>query len=228
MQAFADVGIYVLASFYTPKSFLVEFDPVWDTTLYRQYTAGIDMLSKWNNSLGFAMRFDDETDGTDLTAFYISYVKRITKDLKSYIKQKNYRKIPVGYRLAAFWPNEDDALDTRRLNYLSCGVEDGESSDFLALELQDCPHEKDVEHIGRLYAQSGMPVWAERLRCGNNTDTKDPPSYKDLEKVFSPNIAEVLVGGIALEFKYDTAKRKHHPPSSRETTTEPCRYCPRN
>lgn len=205
MQVFHDAGIYVIASFYTDLNYLVEYDPAYDTALYNHYTAGIDFLSQWNNSLGFAMGFDSSMVDEDWTTFYISFVKRITKDLKDYIKEKNYRSIPVGFRFGAFDPERDDAEDNRRLDYLSCG-DDDTHSDFLALELQGCPHEADIDHIVQLYSDAAMPIWLEHLGCGNNTDKSDPPNFEDVGHLYSSDVAKALVGGIVYTFKADDAE----------------------
>ncbi|KAF2107495.1 Glucanosyltransferase-domain-containing protein [Lophiotrema nucula] len=206
LQAFADAGIYILASFYTPTNFLAEFDPVWDDELYNHYAAVVDFLAPWNNTLGFTIELDSWRNGTDLTTYYISYVKAVTRGLKAYMKEKNYRDIPVGFRFAAFWPVEDDALDRRRLDYLNCADSDTHS-DFLALELQNCPAEPDIDHIVRLYASSSIPLWVENLGCGDNNNASDPRTFTDSSHTFSQNVSQVLVGGVAYEFKYEDDSR---------------------
>jgi hypothetical protein len=96
MQLLANAGIYVIFDIIrlTPSSTLqdgVEIIPT-DYTTLEYIESVIDMAQEYPNTLGFQVRVDDRN-------FQIPLYKSYLRHAKQYIKNNNYRQIPVGYVL---------------------------------------------------------------------------------------------------------------------------------
>ena len=91
MNALADAGIYVISDLSSPGSSIDRNDASWNDDLYSRYTAVIDNMANFTNTLGFfaGNEVSNSPNNTDASAF----VKAAARDMKSYMKQKNYRTI---------------------------------------------------------------------------------------------------------------------------------------
>lgn len=95
MNALADAGIYVVADLSEPGLSINRDDPEWNTALFERYTKVVDVMAKYTNTLGFfaGNEVSNAKNNTNASAF----VKAAVRDMKTYIKSKNYRTIGVGY-----------------------------------------------------------------------------------------------------------------------------------
>lgn len=121
MSQFAKAGIYVLVDLAAPGLTVGNLNPTWNDALYGRYTKVVDAMHNYTNLLGFIVG-DNVVKGVSADESG-PYVKAAVRDMKAYIKQKNYRSIPVGYvndvlqgNAAAIDPLSKDAWD-----YLNCG-----------------------------------------------------------------------------------------------------------
>ena len=122
MQMLADAGIYVISDLSSPSQSIIRDDPKWDVNLYQRYTAVVDAFAKYNNVIGFfaGNEVSSNLTNTDASAF----VKAAVRDMKAYIKAKNYRPMGVGYAT-----NDDSSIRVNMANYFNCGPSDN-SVDF--------------------------------------------------------------------------------------------------
>jgi len=84
----------------------------------------MDAFSGYTNTLAYFS--GNEVINDDKTTGAAPYVKAVTRDMRSYLKERGHRQIPVGYSAAD--------VDTNRLEmaeYMNCGSDD-ERSDFFA------------------------------------------------------------------------------------------------
>jgi hypothetical protein len=97
MNALADAGIYLVLDVNTPKYSINRADPKTSyNDVYLQYIfATVDKFAKYKNTLAFFSGNEVINDGPSSSA--APYVKAVTRDLRQYIRSRNYREIPVGY-----------------------------------------------------------------------------------------------------------------------------------
>ena len=97
MNALADAGIYLVLDVNTPKYSLNRASPkVSYNENYLQYIfATVDAFAGYKNTLAFFSGNEVINDGPSSKA--APYVKAVTRDLRQYIRSRNYREIPVGY-----------------------------------------------------------------------------------------------------------------------------------
>jgi hypothetical protein len=127
MQALADAGIYLILDANTPDYSINRKNPYpsYNTAYLQNIFATIDVFIQYDNLLGFFSGNEviNEEPGTVGSA---PYVKAVTRDMRNYIKARNYRPAPVGYSAA-------DVADNRMqtAHYFNCGSEEVRS-DFFA------------------------------------------------------------------------------------------------
>jgi hypothetical protein len=127
MNALADAGIYVILDANNPKYSISRLnpDPSYNEVYLQSVFATIDAFAKYPNTLAFFSGNEVVNDQVDST-LSARYVKATTRDMRQYIGNRGYRKIPVGYSAA------DVASNRRQLaDYMNCGTDD-ERSDFFA------------------------------------------------------------------------------------------------
>ena len=100
MKALADAGIYLALDVNTPKYSLRQDKPAqsYNHVYLQNIFATIDEFAKYDNTLVFFSGNEDINNvQTSVTA---PWVKAVTRDMKQYIGNRKYRKIPVGYSAA--------------------------------------------------------------------------------------------------------------------------------
>lgn len=105
MAVFSQAEIYVIADLMAPGYMIPAVDPVWNSVLYNRYISVIDTMHNYSNLLGFILG-DDVINGIGQDSSG-PYVKAAVRDMKAYIRDRNYRPIPVGY-VSSLYYNIDD------------------------------------------------------------------------------------------------------------------------
>jgi hypothetical protein len=127
MNELADAGIYAIIDANNPLYSLNRLDPgpSYNTLYLQSVFATIDAFIKYDNTLAFFSGNEVINDNVNST-LAAPYVKAVTRDMRQYIKSRNYRSVPVGYSAA------DVAQNRMQLaHYMNCGTDD-ERSDFFA------------------------------------------------------------------------------------------------
>ena len=126
MKLLSDNGIYLVLDLNSPKYSLNRAEPEvsYNAVYLQNIFATIDAFAAYNNTLAF-FSGNEVIDKAD-NSWVAPWVKAVTRDIKTYIGSRGYRKIPVGYSAAD--------VNTNRLEmaeYMNCGTDD-ERSDFFA------------------------------------------------------------------------------------------------
>jgi len=126
MQLLADAGIYLVLDVNTPKYSINRASPLlsYNSKYLQNIFATMDAFSGYSNTLAYFS--GNEVINDDKTTNAAPYVKAVTRDMRSYLKERKFRQIPVGYSAAD--------VDSNRLEmaeYMNCGTDD-ERSDFFA------------------------------------------------------------------------------------------------
>jgi len=195
MNMLADAGIYVLLDLANSSYAINRASPAWDVSLYDHYTSVVDEFASYTNVLGFVVGNEvaNNASNSDADAF----VKAAVRDMKSYIKSKNYRAVPIGYAA-------DDAADIRYqvANYFDCGDSDT-TIDFYGLNNYEWCGQATFQSSGYAartaeFASFNIPVFLSEYGC--NDDTR---YFTEVQAIFGPDMAEVWSGGVVFEYFQD-------------------------
>lgn len=185
----ADAGIYVIADLSAPGDSINRADPTWDDTLYARYTAVIDTMQKYTNTLGFfaGNEVSNNNTNTDASAF----VKAAVRDSKAYIKAKNYRTIGVGYAT-----NDDAAIRVDLADYFNCG-DQTDAIDFWGYNIYSWCGDSSYTESGydvrtQEFASYSVPVFFAEYGC----NTVQPRTFSEVGTLYGSQMSPVWSGGI--------------------------------
>jgi hypothetical protein len=197
MKLLSDAGIYLISDLSDPTQSIDRSDPNWLTSLYSRYTSVIDELSQYNNTIGFfaGNEVANTVDTTDSAAF----VKAAVRDMKTYIKEKGYRSMGVGYATA-----DVSSIRVDLANYFDCAEAD-ESVDFWGYNIYSwCGNStyadsgyKDRTEQFRNYT---VPVFFAEYGCNEVT----PRTFTEVKALYGDTMAEVWSGGIVYMYFQET------------------------
>jgi hypothetical protein len=192
MKKLQGAGIYVIVNIELQSQQGINFTtPTWDTSLYNGFTKTIDSLAPFSNVLGFVvgdMRRTVAISSGNYSMLGYTVVKAAARDLKSYIKSRHYRQIPVGSLI-----HTTNAI--MAVNYLTCGNSTADTIDFIGLwkEGSWCTATTkgaftDVITNTSLYQASGIPIFISDYGC---TLTR-PRTFEETEVLYGPLMSNVV------------------------------------
>lgn len=189
MSALADAGIYVIADLSAPGQSIIRDSPAWNDDLYGRYTAVVDALANYTNTLGFfaGNEVSNNSTNTDASAF----VKAAVRDMKAYIKQKKYRALGVGYAT-----NDDADIRENLANYFDCG-ESSQSIDFWGYNIYSWCGDSSYTESGydvrtKEFSSYNVPVFFAEYGC----NTVQPRKFTEVGALYGDQMSGVWSGGI--------------------------------
>ena len=191
MQMLNDAGIYVIADLSAPVDgqSINRNTPAWNDDLYTRYTSVIDVMANYTNVLGFfaGNEVSDATNNTAASAF----VKAAVRDMKSYIKQKNYRTIGVGYAT-----NDNANIRTDLAAYFNCGNQD-DAIDFWGYNIYSWCGKSTYQQSGyadrvKEFSTYNVPSFFAEYGC----NTQGTRIFQEVESLYGTEMTEVFSGGI--------------------------------
>lgn len=196
MQKLADAGIYVIVDVNTPYSSITrkDADCSYNSDYLQEVFASVQEFAKYDNTLGFFAANEVINDEDSLEA--APYVKAVVRDIKTFIKNRNLRTIPVGYSAASvmeyrlpaalYYNCGDDEMariDMYGVNdYSWCGKATMETSQY-QLQMDD-------------YANLTIPVFFSEFGC----NTVTPRPFTEIEALYSDKMSSVFSGGLVYEY----------------------------
>lgn len=105
MNALAEAGIYLVLDVNTPKYAINRAEPKTSyNDVYLQYVfATVEMFAKYDNTLAFFSGNEVINDGPSSKS--APYVKAVTRDIRTYLRARKLRHVPVGYSaVGSFFP----------------------------------------------------------------------------------------------------------------------------
>ncbi|KAF3986401.1 hypothetical protein FT663_04544 [Candidozyma haemuli var. vulneris] len=189
MKLLDDAGIYIVADLSEPNLSIDRSNPAWDTELLARYTSVVDKFSNYTNVLGFfaGNEVTNESNNTDASA----YVKAAVRDTKAYIKEKNYRNIPVGYSA-----NDDMAIRVELADYFACGS-DEDRADFFGINMYEwCGtstfKDSGYKNVTNAYKDLGIPIFFSEYGCNEIR----PRKFQEVGTLYSSEMTDIWSGGI--------------------------------
>lgn len=197
MKLLQDNGIYVVADLSEPSTSINRDDPSWTDDLYTRYTSVVDAMANYTNVLGFfaGNEVSNKFNNTAASAF----VKAAVRDTKSYISQKNYRAIGVGYAT-----NDDADIRENMANYFNCG-DKSSSIDFWGYNVYSWCGDSSYETSGyntrtEQFANYSVPVFFAEYGC----NTAPPRLFTETVALFGDDMSPVWSGGIVYMYFEET------------------------
>ncbi|KAF1808383.1 putative 1,3-beta-glucanosyltransferase [Eremomyces bilateralis CBS 781.70] len=189
MKMLGDAGIYVIADLSQPALSINRDDAAWNDDLYERYTAVVDALAPYDNTLGFfaGNEVSNAPNNTDASAF----VKAAVRDTKQYIKTKNYRTIGVGYAT-----NDDADIRQNLAKYFNCG-DASESIDFWGYNIYSWCGDSSFKESGfdvrtKEFEDYNVPVFFAEYGC----NSERPRLFSEVGALYGSEMTDVWSGGI--------------------------------
>lgn len=190
MSLLADAGIYVIADLSDPSDSINRNDPRWETALYTRYTSVIDEMAGYTNTLGFFA--GNEVSNTVATTDASAFVKAAVRDMKAYIRSKNYRSgLGVGYAT-----NDDKSIREAMADYFNCGEEE-DGIDFWGYNIYSWCGDSSYSASGykdrtEEFQDYSVPVFFAEYGCNDVT----PRKFTEIDALFGTQMNDVWSGGI--------------------------------
>ncbi|KAG5417866.1 gel1 [Candida metapsilosis] len=196
MNKLAEAGIYVVLDVNTPHSSITRVDPKcsYNSDYLQEVFASAQAFAQYNNTLGFFAGNEVINDGPSLQA--APYVKAVVRDLKTFLKNRSYRAIPVGYSAAS--------VAEYRLSsglYFNCGDNDLARIDMYGIN--DYSWCGDASMTTSQYSQEmsdfknfTVPLFFSEFGC----NTISPRPFTEVAKIYSTKMSSVFSGGLVYEY----------------------------
>ncbi|KAJ5622755.1 hypothetical protein N7490_011360 [Penicillium lividum] len=189
MKLLQDAGIYVVSDLSSTTEAIDRSDPAWNVALYDRYTAVIDELAQYNNTIGFFA--GNEIANSIATTQGMAFAKAAVRDMKKYIKEMDYRSMGVGYATA-----DVESIRVDLANYLDCESDD-ERVDFYGYNIYSWCGDSSYAASGYKartaeFANYTVPVFFAEYGC--NTD--GTRTFTEVEALYGDEMTPVWSGGI--------------------------------
>jgi len=200
MNALADAGIYVILDVNNPN-YSINRDnpgPSYNTQYLQSVFATIDAFIKYPNTLAF-FSGNEVINATAASTKSAPYVKAVTRDMRQYIGNRGYRRVPVGYSAAD--------ISTNRMQlaaYMNCGSDD-ERSDFFAFnDYSWC--NSDFKTSGwdqkvKNFTGYGLPIFLSEYGC-----IEAGRDFGEVAALMSSEMTGVYSGGLLYEYALEPNK----------------------
>lgn len=194
MKIFADAGIYLFLDLETPYTTVISDAPTWTVSQYAEFAANVDAFAGYANTAGFFIG-NENIDKYNVSSA-APFVKAAARDMRSYIKAKGYRAIPVGYAGA-----DVADLQIQLAEYLACGAA-SDGIDFYGINIyrwcgQSSYTESGYDVLEAQYKNLSRPVFFSEFGC--NIPLGQTRTFGEIPSLYGI-MSDTFSGGIAYEW----------------------------
>ncbi|GCE99484.1 1,3-beta-glucanosyltransferase [Zygosaccharomyces mellis] len=197
MEQLQEAGIYLVLDVNTPQASLSRIDPKcsYNANYLQNIFATIDAFAKYDNVLGFFAGNEVINDVNN--TFTAPYVKAVVRDMKKYMKAREYREIPVGYSAADISSNRELAA-----HYFNCGDDDDARIDMLGVNDYSWCGNSNFEKSGYsskvdTYKNYSIPIFLSEFGCNQVSDGRP---FTEIGAIYSDKMSPVFSGGLVYEY----------------------------
>lgn len=201
MKMLQDAGIYLILDVNTPGSSISRIDPAcsYNADYLQNVFATVDAFAKYDNVLGFFA--GNEVINMANNTATATYVKAVVRDMKKYIKARNYRQIPVGYSAADIVSNRQLAAE-----YFNCGNDSDARIDMFGVNDYSWCGDSSFVVSGYktkmdLYKGYSVPIFLSEFGC-NEVPSSRP--FTEIAAIYSDQMSSVFSGGLVYEYSNET------------------------
>lgn len=189
-------GIYVVSDLGEPNNSINREDPQWNVGLLERYTAVVDALGNYTNTIGFFAGNEVSNNATYTAAS--AFVKAAVRDTKAHIKTKGYTA-GVGYAA-------DDNADLRAnvAAYFSCGPAETQI-DFWGYNIYEwCGDSNYIQsgYVDRVaeFKDYPHPSFFAEYGCQTQGGGAAGRKFTEVAAIYGMNMTPVFSGGIVYEY----------------------------
>jgi hypothetical protein len=200
MQLLSDAGIYVLVAINAASEINTQVNrevgsPIGYVSTNHFYRA-VDFFQRWNNTLGLSLFIEDHSREGNETLYVLPLQKGSIREVKEYIKSREYRNIPVG-----IIGSEHAAHRFNIPQYMICG-DGGLSADFYTTWPLCWDVDRWCTNASSRYSElrdsfrdyQRPTILTEGCRKGKTYD------FERYQELYSPAMTDIFSGSIFLEW----------------------------
>lgn len=200
MEKLADAGIYVIFDVNIPNASIARDDAKcsYNTMYLNEVLATVLKMAKYNNTLGYFAA--NEVINDDNSTKAATYVKAVVRDMKTFIKNRKIRAIPVGYSAADVAENR---LETAM--YFNCGDDEMARVDMFGFNdyswcgkssFKTSGYDQKVED----YSNYSVPLFFSEYGCNK----VNPRPFTEVQALYSTDMTGVFSGGLVYEYSEES------------------------
>lgn len=201
MDKLADAGIYAIFDVNTPFASIVRGNASecsYNTMYLNEVFASILSVAKFNNTLGYFA--GNEVINDDESTEAATYVKAVVRDMKTFLKNRNLRQIPVGYSAA-----DVDANRLTSAHFFNCGDDDMARVDMFGFNDYSWCGDSSFTTSGynvkvQEFSNYSVPLFFSESGCNKVS----PRTFTEIEAIYSTEMTNVFSGVLIYDYDEET------------------------
>lgn len=201
MKLLEEAGIYLILDLNTPGASISRISPKcsYNADYLQSVFATVDEFVSYNNTLGFFA--GNEVINSENTTDTAVYVKAVVRDIKKYMKARDYRAVPVGYSAADVSSNRQLAAE-----YFNCGDDADARIDMFGVNDYSWCGQSSFKVSGysekmSLYKNYSIPIFLSEYGC-NEVASSRP--FTEVAAIYSTLMSSVFSGGLVYEYSQES------------------------
>lgn len=203
MNLLKEAGIYLILDLNTPGASISRIEPKcsYNADYLQSIFATVDQFAKFDNTLGFFA--GNEVINSENTTDTATYVKATVRDVKKYIKARDYRQVPVGYSAADVASNRQLAAE-----YFNCGDDADARIDMFGVNDYSWCGSSSFQVSGYatkmdLYQGYSTPIFLSEFGCNKVVSSRP---FTEIGAIYSTKMSSVFSGGLVYEYSMEDNK----------------------